>query len=78
VDLAALIGQLPRARLRNPREWAVRGGDEGQAVDFQDVGMERGIRSESVEVDEPLLRVMSRLRPHFEVVKAVRFAHQGG
>jgi serine/threonine protein kinase len=78
VDLAALIGQPPRARLRNPREWAVRGGDEGEAVDFQDLGRERGIRSESVEVDEPLLQVMSRLRPHFEVVKAVRFAHQGG
>jgi hypothetical protein len=77
VDLVRLIGRPPTARLRDSREWAVRGGDEGQTVDFQDVGMERGIRSESVEVDEPLLQLLARLRPHFEVLRAVRFAHQG-
>jgi hypothetical protein len=78
VDLTGLIGTPPVAKLRHLEEWAVRGGDESEAVDFVNRGDEiRGLMEDTVEVDEPILQVMSRVRPHFEVVKAVRFAHQG-
>jgi hypothetical protein len=36
----------------------------------------RGGGKAAKHIDDPLLRLMERLRPHFEVIRAVRFAHQ--
>jgi hypothetical protein len=77
VRLGEVIGRPPAARLRDRLEWAVRGGDEGQAVGHVDVGDHRGIKQDAKRIDDPLIQVMGRLRKHFEVVKAVRFAHVG-
>src|SRR5262249_38213480 len=63
-SLAELIGQAPPAPLRNAREWALRGGDEGQPVGHLDLGDNRGLQKASRAVDDPLLGVMARLRPH--------------
>jgi serine/threonine-protein kinase len=77
VHLADLIGRLPPAPLRHPGELAVRGFDRGQPVDSLNLGQNRGIDKEAAAIDDPLLGLMQRLQEHFEVIRAVRFAHQG-
>ena len=34
------------------------------------------VQLEEERIDEPLLQLMERLRPHFELARAVRFAYQ--
>ena len=75
--LADLIGRLPASPLRDPQEVAVRGFDPGQLVRAIDRGIHRGLADEAERIDDPLLQVMERLRPHFDVIRAVRFAYQG-
>src|SRR5262249_53567312 len=77
VSLATVIGQLPPAPLRDPREVAVRGFDPHQPLDAINVGFYRGVGKEPEEIDDPLLQLLGRLRPHFEMIRAVRFAHVG-
>jgi tRNA A-37 threonylcarbamoyl transferase component Bud32 len=77
VDLAGIVGRLPPTPLRDRGEFGVRGFDEGQPVDSLNVGENRGLEKEAAAIDDPLLGLMQRLREHFEVVRAVRFAHQG-
>jgi hypothetical protein len=77
VRLARLIGKPAPVPLRDPLELAVRGFDAGQPVDFIRLDRHRGLEQEAAEIDDPLLRLMGRLQPHFEVVRAVRFAHEG-
>ncbi len=77
VDLARLIGPLPKVELLNPREWAIRGGDEGETVGSLDLGEHRGVARVARLRDDPLVKIMGRLRQQFEVVRAVRFAHKG-
>ena len=76
-DLTAVIGPLPPAPLRNPLEFAVRGFDSGRPTGAIDLGVHRGLGLEAEKIDEPLLRLMDRLRPHFDLIRAVRFAYQG-
>src|SRR5262249_11136074 len=81
-DLASRIGKYPSAPLRHPQEFVVRGaGFDGSNVD-RDLhrGLEsdvtkRGLNLEAKKIDEPLLQVFERLRPDFELIRAVRFAH---
>jgi len=83
-DLAPRSGKAPRSskapgtRLRDPLEFAVRGGDEGQPVAQVNRGGHRGPEAEVEAIDDPLLQLLGRLRGHFEVIRAVRFAHRGG
>ena len=76
-DLTSVFGTVPPAPLRDPRELAVLGFQRGQAIAAIERGVHRGLAKESKQIDEPLLQLMERLRPHFEVVRAVRFAYQG-
>jgi predicted Ser/Thr protein kinase len=79
VDLPGLVGPLPPAPLRDAREVAVRGFDEGQATETLGVALHRGIADEAHKIDDALLRLMERLRTQgpFDVIKAVRFAYRG-
>jgi serine/threonine protein kinase len=77
VNLVEAIGKLKRSPLRDPREVAVRGFDQDQPTGLLDIGQNRGLGTVAAEVDEPLMQLMERLRPHFEMIRAVRFAHQG-
>jgi hypothetical protein len=77
IDLAAEIGTLPPAPLRDPHEIAVRGFDIGQPTDAIDQGSNRGPAKKARQIDEPLLRLVEKLRPHFDFTRAVRFAYQG-
>ncbi len=77
VSLPALLGKLPAAQLRKKGELAVLAFDRGAPSPSTVRSLERGFEDEAREVDEPLVRLMERLRGTFEVVRAVRFAHQG-
>jgi hypothetical protein len=77
LKLADLIGRLPLAPLRDPQEVAVRRFDPGQPVRAIDRGTHRGLAFEVQRIDDPLRQVMEKLRPHFELIRAVRFAYQG-
>jgi hypothetical protein len=76
-DLAALIGHLPPSPLRDPHEVAVRGFDPAKPAAEITRDVNRGLGEEAEQIDEPLLQMIERLRPHFEVIRAVRFAYQG-
>jgi hypothetical protein len=57
----------------------VRGFDEGQPVEALRMDMHRGIDEETEKIDDPLMRLMEKLRSEhrFEVIKAARFAYRG-
>lgn len=73
-SLAQLIGRLPPAPLRNPRELLLRGYDGEMTVVPRDE--HRGPSSQSAAIDDPLVQLLGSLRQHFETIRAVRFAHQ--
>ena len=65
---------MPAAPFHHTQEWArLRGVGEGEVLR---AGGHRDPEDEAGEIDHPVMRVMARLREHFEVVRAVRFAHQ--
>jgi hypothetical protein len=78
-DLAALAGQLPATPLRDLREVAVRGFNEGQPTESLEIEQHRGLGEQAVRIDDALLKLMERLRRQgqFDVIKTVRFAYQG-
>ncbi len=78
-DPVALIGRLPRAPLRDEREVAFLDLEQGGSVATSRLAQYRGIDANQVgEIDDPLLRLMERLRrSDFELIKAVRFAYRG-
>jgi tRNA A-37 threonylcarbamoyl transferase component Bud32 len=78
-DVTTLIGTLPASPLRDEREFAVRGFDEGRPTEALRVGLHRGIDAMANTIDDPLLRMMERLRAkcQFDLIKAVRFAYRG-
>src|SRR5262249_55620145 len=71
-DLEALIDRLPPSKLTNPREVAWLELGPGQEAARQARVLHRSLKvDESKQIDEPLLELMERLRPHFELIKAV-------
>jgi serine/threonine protein kinase len=79
-SLAEVAGPLPLGAtpLREPLEFAVRGGDGEKAVDpLLSLDGNRGFGVDLDEIDEPLIKLMARLKDYFELRRAVRFAHQG-
>jgi serine/threonine protein kinase len=72
------IGTLGPTPSGHPREIGIRGFDPGRPVDLLNEGQFRGIEVEARERDQELLQLMSRLRRYFEMVRAVRFAHEAG
>jgi hypothetical protein len=74
VSLGRLVGGVPAAPFHHPQEWArLRGVEAGEVVW---AGAHRDPEDEAGQIDHAVVRVMARLREHFEVVRAVRFAHQ--
>ena len=75
-DLGPLLAGLPPAKLRHAEELLERTYD-AQGNLQRPLDQHRGIGDEAEQIDEPLLHLLQRLRPHFEVIRALRFAHQG-
>jgi eukaryotic-like serine/threonine-protein kinase len=78
-DLAGLVGPLPPSPLRPDLVFAAGGLDEGQPNESLRVEPVRGIGENADRLDDPLLRLMERMRTQgqFDVIKAARFAYGG-
>jgi hypothetical protein len=79
VRLASLMGPLPLppAPLRDLEEFVLRGSGESESAEALRVDRHRGFKTELAKIDEPVEQLLGRLRPEFELLRAVRFAHQG-
>jgi tRNA A-37 threonylcarbamoyl transferase component Bud32 len=75
-SLAKLIGKPGPAPFRDPLELAVRGLDRGRPLEVI-LDRDRGLGKKAQEIDEPLVQLMERLQDDFELIRAVRFAHDG-
>jgi hypothetical protein len=73
--LGPLLGTLPVPKVRHRGEVAVLGLDRGADAVSTQLALNRGTDDEARAVDEPLRALMLRLRDHFDVIRAVRFAH---
>jgi serine/threonine protein kinase len=77
VDLAALVGTLPPTSYGDTHErqtWKLTPALAGPRV--LRTG-HRGLKVEPGPIADPLVQAMERLRPHFDLIQAVRFAHEG-
>lgn len=75
VRLGPLVGSVPPPKLRHRNEVAVLGLDRGADSVSTILAQNRGPDDEVRAIDEPLRAAMLRLRDHFELIRAVRFAH---
>jgi serine/threonine protein kinase len=75
-NLTDVVGKLSPSPLRDPQEVAVRGFDSGQPTGTINRVQKRKVGAQAQLIDEPLLQLMDRLRPHFDMIRAVRFAYQ--
>jgi hypothetical protein len=77
VHLGELIGKQPRLPLADPLELALLNLDRGQTVERGQGDDRRGLRQRAQKIDDALVELVARLQGHFEMIRAVRFAHQG-
>jgi hypothetical protein len=77
IQLGSLIGSLPPTKVRQRDEVGVLGIDRGSNAVSSLVARNRGTAEEAREVDQPLLARLEKLRDQFELIRAVRFAHEG-
>jgi tRNA A-37 threonylcarbamoyl transferase component Bud32 len=77
VPLRDLIGKLPPSSFVDPREVSWLELAPGQTIArHPKPALNRGVKlGQSKQLDEPILKLLEQLRPHFELIKAVRFAH---
>jgi predicted Ser/Thr protein kinase len=73
VFLPQLVGQLPVMPFHHREEWAVLRRSNAFAG-VHERGAHRG-PEEAEQIDHPIVGAMGQLRQHFEVLRAVRFAH---
>lgn len=83
-DLLSTIGTLPPAAFNAPHEFVRFKFDCSQStifaqsnVDSQEKPVQRAIDLEAREIEDPMLQLIQQLRPHFDVIEVVRFAHLG-
>ena len=68
---------LPPASMRNREELVVLGVSRGADSVSILLAKNRGDEQEALAAEEPLRTLLLRLGEHFELIRAVRFAHQG-
>jgi hypothetical protein len=73
VRLAEVLGKLRPAPLRDPLELVERGLDGDEPTERRD--QQRRPKKEAKVIDDSLERMLRRLAPHFEMIRAVRFGH---
>jgi len=74
--LGGLLTPLPHANARQPNEAVILGLDPGATGISTILAQNRGAEAEAQAADEPLRAMMRRLHEQFELVRAVRFAHE--
>lgn len=75
--LGSLLGSLPPAQMRLRDEVAILGLDRGSNAASILLTLNRGTEEEARAVDQPLLARLDKLRDQFELIRVVRFAHEG-
>lgn len=75
--LGPLLGPLPPTRVRLRDEVAILGLGAGDDAVSTLLAQNRGSEAEARAADEPLRALLLGLREHFELIRAVRFAHDG-
>jgi hypothetical protein len=75
--LGSLIKPLPNTKMRSREELAVLGATRGVDGVSTLLAKNRGPDDEAKRVDEPLAALLLGLRDQFELIRAVRFAHDG-
>lgn len=73
--LGPIVGAHPPTKLRHREEYALLGLDRGGDGIAVLAAKNRGTDDEARAIDEPLRAAMTRLGEHFELIRAVRFAH---
>ena len=77
VQLGTLIGPGPRFPMRRRDEVAILALDRGNPSVTSLLAQNRGPEEEASASDRPVREIMTRLADHFELIRAVRFAHEG-
>lgn len=75
--LGDVLGAVPPPARLHPDEVTVFGLGPGRDSVATLLALPRGPEAEARAADEPLRAAMLRLRDHFELIQAVRFAHDG-
>src|SRR5262249_18635692 len=77
LDLQKLVGRLPASASTNSREVVWLGQMPGELTARHERILHRSVTAgRSKEIDTPVFELLeARLRPHFDLMKAVRFAH---
>jgi hypothetical protein len=76
VRLGMLLGTAPSAKLRDRGEVAILGLDRAKGSVERLLALNRGDDAEIRAVDAQLLALMDRMKEEFELIRAVRFAHE--
>jgi serine/threonine protein kinase len=78
-DLAAMIGPQRASPPGSELALSTRGLNEGQPIELLVADQVRGIGENAEKLDDPLLKLMERLRAegHFDVIKSARFPYRG-
>ena len=76
--LGSLLADLPPvAAVRDPQEVVMFSADGGKGEVKTLLEKNRGSEKDALAADRPLRELISRLSEHFELIRAVRFAHEG-
>jgi hypothetical protein len=75
VLLAEVIGEVSPAPLGPHNEVVVRGLDRGMLVEEVKLDQNRRPFGDAAKIDDQLLQLMERLSDHFELIRAIQFAH---
>jgi hypothetical protein len=76
-QLGSLLAPLPRPTMRLRDEVVVLGLNAGADSVTTLLAKSRGDEQEAAAADEPLRKLLLQLGDHFELIRAVRFAHEG-
>ena len=76
-QLGTLLAPLPSPAMRLRDELVVLGLNTGADSVSTLLANSRGDEQEALAADEPLRKLLFQLGQHFELVRAVRFAHEG-
>jgi len=75
--LAEVLGKVPEAPLGPLGEVVVRGLNGGRPAEEAKLDRNRAPLDQAQVIDDQLVQLLDRLRDHFELIRAVQFAHVG-
>ncbi len=77
VRLAEVVGKVPPAPLGPLGEVVVRGLDHSRSAEEAMLEQDRAPKEQAVLIDNQLLDLMTKLKEHFALIRAVQLAHVG-